>query len=164
MTISIILIIFGLALLAKHQVELLRYRYKHAEICPEKNFATGPQSYLLTKLAEKYPKRPTAFIPVIGCWIKRPFYSEMAGALLIILPLCWAWNYSADFPLTLSIALGGISWIYFTKIVLTFLLRGCDYPSVKLVAVAVITYPTLFGVFYLLFNLIDYFHIYKLPF
>lgn len=164
MIISIISILLGLILLAKHQVELLQYHYKCAEICPEKVFATGPQSYLLTKLAAKYPKRPTVFIPILGRRIKRPLYSEIAGALIIFGCLCWAWNYSTDFPLVLSIALGGISWIYITKITLTFMLRVCDYPSVKLVSVAVISYPILLGVLYCLLKLIGYFNIYNFPF
>lgn len=164
MTISIISILLGLALLAKHQVDLLRYHYKRAKICPEKIFATGPQSYLLTKLAAKYPKRPTVFIPVLGRRIKRPFYSEMAGALLMLLSLYWAWTYSTNFPLVLSIVLGGISWIYITKIALTFMLKLCDYPSFKLVVMALTVYPALFGVYYCLLKLIGYLSIYNFPF
>lgn len=161
---SIILIILGLALLAKHQIKLLRYYYKRAEICPEKIFATGPQSYRLTKLAKEYPQRPTTFIPLVACWTKRPLFSEIAGTLIIFGSLHWAWNYSTDFPLLLSIALGGVSWIFVTKFLLTILLKLCDYPSVKLVVIAMMTYPALIGVFYCLFVLMDYFHIYRFPF
>lgn len=161
---SIILIILGIALLAKHQFEILRYRYKEAEICPEKIFTTGPQSYRLTKLAKEYPQRPTTFIPLVACWTKRPLFSEIAGILIIFGSLHWAWIYSTDFPLLLSIALGGVSWIFVTKFVLTILLKLCDYPSVWLVAVAIISYPALLGVFYCLLRLISYLNIYKFPF
>lgn len=64
---SIILIILGIALLANHQIKLLRYHYKRAEICPEKIFPTGSQSFRLTKLAKEYPQRPTTFIPLVAC-------------------------------------------------------------------------------------------------
>lgn len=161
---SIILIILGIALLAKHQFEILRYRYKEAEICPEKIFPTGSQSFRLTKLAKEYPQRPTTFIPLVTCWTKRPLFSEIAGTLIIFVSLHWAWIYSSDFPLLLSIALGGVSWIFVTKFVLTILLKLCDYPSVRLVAVAIITYPALLGVFYCLLNLISFLNIYKFPF
>lgn len=161
---SIILIILGIALLAKHQFEILRYRYKEAEICPEKIFPTGSQSFRLTKLAKEYPQRPTTFIPLVACWTKRPLFSEIAGILIIFGSLHWAWIYSTDFPLLLSIALGGVSWIFVTKFVLTILLKLCDYPSVRLVTVAIITYPALLVVFYCLFGLMDYFDIYRLPF
>lgn len=50
------------------------------------------------------------------------------------------------------------------KILLTILLKLCDYPSVKLVVIAMMTYPALIGVFYCLFVLMDYFHIYRFPF
>lgn len=163
MTLSILSILLGLALLAKHQIKLLRYHYKRAEICPEKIFATGPQSYRLTKLAKEYPQRLTTFIPLVACWTKRPLFSEIAGILIIFGSLHWAWIYSTDFPLLLSIALGGVSWIFVTKFVLTILLKLCDYPSVRLVAVAIISYPALLGVFYCLFGLMDYFDIYRLP-
>lgn len=161
---SIILIILGIALLAKHQLEILRYRYKEAEICPEKIFPTGSQSFRLTKLAKEYPQRPTTFIPLVACWTKRPLFSEIAGILIIFGSLHWAWNYSTDFPLLLSIALGGVSWIFVTKFVLTILLKLCDYPSVKLVVIAMMTYPALLGVFYCLLNLISYLNIYKFLF
>lgn len=161
---SIILIILGIALLAKHQFEILRYRYKEAEICPEKIFPTGSQSFRLTKLAKEYPQRPTTFIPLVACWTKRPLFSEIAGTLIIFGSLHWAWIYSTDFPLLLSIALGGISWIFITKFVLTILLKLCDYLSVRLVAVAIMAYPALLGVFYCLLNLISYLNIYKFPF
>lgn len=161
---SIILIILGIALLAKHQLEILRYRYKEAEICPEKIFPTGSQSFRLTKLAKEYPQRPTTFIPLVACWKKRPLFSEIAGTLIIFVSLLWAWIYSSDFPLLLSIALGGVSWIFVTKFVLTILLKLCDYPSVRLVAVAIMAYPALLGVFYCLLNLISYLNIYKFLF
>lgn len=161
---SIILIILGIALLAKHQFEILRYRYKEAEICPEKIFPTGSQSFRLTKLAKEYPHRPITFIPLVACWTKRPLFSEIAGTLIIFVSLHWAWIYSSDFPLLLSIALGGVSWIFVTKFVLTILLKLCDFTSVRLVAVAIITYPALLVVFYCLLNLISYLNIYKFPF
>lgn len=161
---SIILIILGIALLAKHQFEILRYRYKEAEICPEKIFPTGSQSFRLTKLAKEYPQRPTTFIPFVACWTKRPLFSEIAGILIIFGSLYWAWDYSSDFPLLLSIALGGVSWIFVTKFVLIIMLKLCDYPSVKLVVVAIISYPALLGVFYCLLNLISYLNIYKFLF
>lgn len=161
---SIILIILGIALLAKHQFEILRYRYKEAEICPEKIFATGQQSYRLTKLAKEYPQRPTMFIPLLACWVKRPLFSEIAGILIIFGSFYWAWDYSSNFTLILSIALGGVSWIFVTKFVLTIMLKLCDYPSVKLVVVAMAVYPILFAVFYCVFSLLTYFNLYKYPF
>lgn len=164
MTLSILSILLGLAFLANHQIKLLRYHYKRAEICPEKIFPTGSQSFRLTKLAKEYPQRPTTFIPLVACWTKRPLFSEIAGTLIIFGSLHWAWIYSTDFPLLLSIALGGISWIFITKFVLTILLKLCDYPSVRLVAVAIMAYPALLGVFYCLLNLISYLNIYKFPF
>lgn len=164
MIISIAIIIIGVAFLAKHQCEILRYRYKQAEICPAKLFPTGPQSCRLTKLAKEYPGRPNVFIPLLGCWTKRPLFSEITGAFIIIGSLSWAWNYSPDFPLILSVALGGASWIFVTKFVLNIMLKLCDYPSGKLVVVAVITYPILLAGFYILFSLMAYFNIYKLPF
>lgn len=164
MTLSVLSILLGIALLAKHQFEILRYRYKEAEICPEKIFATGPQSYRLTKLAKEYPQRPTTFIPLLACWVKRPLFSEIAGILIIFGSLYWAWDYSSDFPLLLSIALGGVSWIFVTKFVLIIMLKLCDYPSVKLVVVAMAVYPILFAVFYCVFSLLTYFNIYTFPF
>lgn len=164
MTLSILSILLGLPFLANHQIKLLRYHYKRAEICPEKIFPTGSQSFRLTKLAKEYPQRPTTFIPLVACWTKRPLFSEIAGTLIIFVSLHWAWIYSSDFPLLLSIALGGVSWIFVTKFVLTILLKLCDYPSVRLVAVAIITYPALLGVFYCLLNLISFLNIYKFPF
>lgn len=164
MTLSILSILLGLAFLANHQIKLLRYHYKRAEICPEKIFPTGSQSFRLTKLAKEYPQRPTTFIPLVACWTKRPLFSEIAGILIIFGSLHWAWNYSTDFPLLLSIALGGVSWIFVTKFVLTILLKLCDYPSVKLVVVAMAVYPILFAVFYCVFSLLTYFNLYKYPF
>lgn len=156
--------IFGVALLAKHQFEILRYRYKQAKICPANIFPTGSQSCRLTKLAKEYPQRPTMFIPLLACWTKRPLFSEIAGTLIIFGSLYWAWNYSAKFPFILSVALGGVSWIFITKFVLTIMLKLCDYPSGKIVAVAVVTYPILLVCIYCLFSVLIYFNIYKLPF
>lgn len=164
MEFSIILLLLGVALLAKYQCEILRYRYKHAEICPVKIFPMGPQSCRLTKLAKERPQRPTMFIPLLACRIQRPLLSEIAGILIIFGTLYWAWNHAPNFPLILSIALGGVSWLYITKFVLTIMLKLCDYPSAKLVVVAITVYPVLFAAFYCVFSLLTYFNIYKSPF
>lgn len=164
MALTIILILVGVALLAKHQCEILRFRYKQAEICPAKLFPMGPQCYRLTILEKDRPKRPTMFIPLLACWVKRPLFSEIAGILIIFGSLYWAWNYFSNFPLILSIALGGISWIFITKFVMTIMLKLCDYPSVKLVVVAMAVYPILFAFFYCVFSLLTYFNLYKFPF
>lgn len=144
MTTSIIILI-GLALIAKHQFEILRYRYKRAEICPEKLFPTGTQSYHLTKLAENYPQRPIVFIPLLLCWVKRPLLSEILGTLLILGSVCWAFEYADNFPLIFSVALGGVSWIFVTKLALTTMLKLCDHPTAKLVVMAIVVYPILLG-------------------
>lgn len=160
----IFIILLGIALFAKHQFEILWYRYKQAAICPAKLFPTGSQSCRLTKLAKEYPKRSIMFIPLLACWVKRPLFSEIAGILIILGSLYWAWNYSTDFPLILSVTLGGVSWIFVTKFVLTIMLKLCDYPSVKLVVVALTVYPILFTAFYCVFCLLTYFNIYTFPF
>lgn len=162
--IVIFIIFFGIALLAKHQFKILRFRYKQAEICPAKLFPTGPQCCRLTKLEKERPQRPTMFIPLLAYWVKRPLLSEIIGTLIILGSLYWAWNYSTDFPLILSITLGGVSWIFITKFVLTTMLKLCDYPSAKLVVVAVTVYPILLVSFYCLLSLLAYFNIYKLPY
>lgn len=164
MALTIILILMGVALLAKHQFKILRFRYKQAEICPAKLFPTGPQCYRLTILEKEHPQRPTMFIPLLACWIKRPLFSEIAGILIIFGSLYWAWDYSSNFPLIFSIALGGVSWIFVTKFVLTIMLKLCDYPSVKLVVVAMAVYPILFAVFHSVFSLLTYFNLYKFTF
>lgn len=159
----ILFVILGKVLLAKHQLDLLRYRYKQAEICPANIFPTGPQSCRLTKLAKEYPQRPTMFIPLLACWVKRPLLSEFAGTFIILCSLYWAWDYSTNFPLVLSVAIGGVSWVFVTKFILTVMLKLCDYPSGKIVAVAVITYPVLVVGVYCLFSLLAYFNVIKLP-
>lgn len=164
MSTPIFIILLGIALLAKHQCEILRFRYRQAEICPDKLFPTGPQCCRLTKLEKERPQRPTMFIPLLACWIKRPLFSEIAGILIIFGSLCWAWNYFPNFPLIFSIALGGVSWIFVSKFVLTIMLKLCDYPSVKLVVVAMAVYPILFTAFYCVFSLLTYFNIYTFPF
>ena len=141
--ITSIIILIGLVLLAKHQFEILRYRYKRAEVCPEKLFPTGPQSYRLTKLAEHYPQRPTVFIPLLACWVKRPLLSEILGTILILGSVCWAFEYADNFPLIFSVAIGGVSWIFVTKLALTTMLKLCDYPTAKLVVMAIVVYPVL---------------------
>lgn len=156
---SIFFILIGLMFIAKHQFEILRYRYKRSWICPEKIFPTGPQSYRLTKLAEEYPERPTVFIPLLACWIKRPLYSEIVGGLIISGVLLWTWDYSTDFPLILSIALGGVSWIFITKFAMTIMLKLCDYPSNKLVLLSMMAYPILLGGTYGLLLLLELFNI-----
>lgn len=160
----LVVIILGIVLLAKPQFDILRYRYKRAKICPTNIFPTGSQSYRLTKLAEEYPQRPTMFIPLLACWAKRPLFSEIAGTLIITGCLYWAWNYSANFPLILSVALGGLSWIFITKFVLSIMLKLCNYPSGKIVAMAVMIYPIMIVCVDCLFILLAYFNIYKLPF
>lgn len=140
---SIITITLGVALLAKYQFEILRYRYKRAEICPKKLFPTGSQSYRLTKLAENYPQRPTVFIPLLACWVKRPLLSEILGTILILGSVCWAFEYADNFPIVFSVALGGVSWILVTKLALTTMLKLCDYPTAKLVVMAIVAYPIL---------------------
>lgn len=160
----IFIILLGIALLAKHQSEILRFRYKQAEICPAKIFPTGPQCCRLTKLEKERPQRPTMFIPLLACWVKRPLLSEIIGTLIILGSMYWAWNYSIDFPLILSVALGGVSWIFVTRSVLTIMLKLCDYPSGKIVAVAMTTFPILLVGFYCIFSLLAYFNIYRLPF
>ncbi len=164
MNISIAIIIIGVALLAKHQFEILRFRYKQAEICPAKIFPTGPQSCRLTNLEKKRPQRPTMFIPLLACRIKRPLFSEIAGIIIIFGGLYWAWNYSVDFPLIFSVAIVGVSWIYITKYMLILMLKLCDYPTVKLVVIAIMIYPTLLMVFYCLLWLMNYLDICKFPF
>ena len=154
--ITSIIILIGIVLIAKHQFEILRYRYKRAEICPEKLFPTGSQSYRLTKLAENYPQRPTVFIPLLACWVKRPLLSEILGTILILGSVCWAFEYADNFPLIFSVALGGVSWIFVTNLALTTMLKLCDYPTAKLVVMAIVVYPVLMCslhlVNYLIFN------------
>lgn len=162
MSISIITITLGLALFAKYQFEILRYRYKRAEICPEKLFPTGSQSYRLTKLTENYPKRPTLFIPILACWVKRPLLSEILGTILILGSVCWAFEYADDFPLIFSVALGGVSWIFVTKLALTVMLKLCDYPTAKLVVIAIVVYPVLLGSLHLVNYLIFSNHLYTM--
>lgn len=164
MFLEFLLVIIGIALLAKHQCAILRYRYKQAKICPERLFPDGSQCYQLTKLAEEYPTRPTLFIPVLVRWVKRPLYSEIAGTLIIFGCLYWSWNYSTNFPYIFSIALGGVSWIFITKFVLTIMLKLCNHPSVKLVAGAIMVYPLLLIAFYVLTYLLVFFNIYDRPY
>lgn len=90
MILQTILVIIGIALLAKRQCAILRYRYKQAQICPEKLFPNGSQCYQLTKLSELYPMRPTVFIPVLDRRVNRPLHSEIAGTLIILGCLYWA--------------------------------------------------------------------------
>ncbi len=161
---EIFFIFFGLLLIAKHQVMILKYRYKCAEICPERLFGNAHQLYLLTRLSEKQPRRRTVFIPLLGRRVKRLLYSEIAGICIIFGSIYWAWNYSTDFPLILSIVLGGASWIFITKYALTIMLKLCDYPSVKHIAIAVITFPALLFVSYALLYLLVFFNIYNLPY
>lgn len=164
MIIITFLVVLGNTILAKHQFEILKYRYKQAAICPAKIFPTGSQSCRLTKLAKENPQRPTMFIPLLACWVKRPLFSEITGTLIILASLYWSWNYSTNFPIILSVALGGVSWIYVTKFVLTIMLKLCDHPSGKIVAVAVATYPILLAGFYILYSLLAYFNIYEFSF
>lgn len=164
MVLTSFLIIFGIALIAKHQCKLLRYRYKVAEICPERIFPTGPQMHRITLLADIYPKRPTVLLPFHYRRVKRPLLSEVAGTLILAGCLWYAWNNAANFPLLLTIAFGGLSWVYITKFALIIMLKLCDYPSAKLVAVAFSIYPALLAVSYSLFSLLAYFKLYTLPF
>lgn len=154
MLISTLLITLGVALIAKHQFEILRFRYKCAEICPEKLFPTGPQSHRLTKLAEKYPQRPTMFIPLLACWVKRPLVSEILGTILIFTSVWWAFESAENFTLLFSVALGGVSWIIAAKFTLTVMLKLCDYPTTKLVIIAIFAYPVLLGTLHLMDYLI----------
>lgn len=159
MFLEFLLIVFGIALLAKHQCAILRYRYKQANICPERLFPDGSQCYQLTKLAEECPVRPTVFIPVLDRRVKLPLHSEIAGTLIIFGCLYWSWNYSTNFPYMFSIALGGVSWVYITKYAMTVMLKQCNRPSVKLVAIAIMVYPLLLIVFYVLIHLLVFFNI-----
>lgn len=163
MALILIFILLGLGLLAKHQVETLVYQYKRIEICPEKSAMTAEQAFARTRLACKYTRRKAVLIPGLRMRVELPMTSEIWGLLILIVASILAFYFSESFPILFSVALGGVSWIFFIKFVLIKLLRACDAPSIKHVIIAMTVYPLAVATMYLILFAVDYFNIYDLP-
>lgn len=159
----IILTIVGLVLITRPQVKALEHLNKRTEICPAKVTPTTHQQYLKTRLAGKYVRRSTMLFPKSGLQVEMPFATEIAGAIILLGCVYWEFHYGDSISVT-STALGGLCWVFITKMVLTRLLEACTRPSAKLVAVAMAAYPVLFVCIYLAMYLMKFFNIFVYPF